>query len=41
MNHRLSSRLDAIIIRLDARPPKWRAFALRLIKRWLERGIPV
>jgi hypothetical protein len=41
MNHRLSHRLDAIIIQLDAKPPALRAFALRLIKRWLERGIPV
>lgn len=41
MNHRLSHRLDAIITQLDANPPAWRAFALRIYKRWLERGIPV
>lgn len=41
MNSELSYRLDAIIILLDMRPPLYVRLALRLYKRWLERGIPV
>ncbi len=36
----LSLRLDAIIIRLERCQCPRRRFALRIIKRWLERGVP-
>lgn len=40
MFHRdISSQLDAVIILLEARPPLWIRFALRLWKRHLERAI--
>ena len=37
----LSLRLDRIIIELERRPPVLRRFVLRVVKRWLERGVPV
>lgn len=36
----LSHRIDAIVILLDMRPPLYLRLALKLYKRWLERGIP-
>lgn len=39
-NRQTSMLLDAVIILLEARPPFWIRFALRLWKRRLERAIP-
>ncbi len=36
----LSLKLDRVIIELERRPPLLRRFVLRIIKRWLERGVP-
>ena len=36
----LSYRIDRIIAQLDSQPSRLRRFALRVIKRWLERSVP-
>lgn len=36
----LSHRIDRVIAQLDSQPSRLRRFALRVIKRWLERGVP-
>lgn len=36
----LSRRLDAVQAQLDCRPGRLRAFVLRVMKRWLEWGVP-
>lgn len=35
-----STKLDQLILKLDASPPRLRARIYRLHKRWLERGVP-
>jgi hypothetical protein len=40
MDHTLSTRIDAVILILDTRPPWWVRVVVRLWKRRLERAIP-
>ena len=39
-DHARSAKLDELIIKLDAMPPRLRARMYRLHKRWLERHVP-
>jgi hypothetical protein len=39
-NHRLSAKIDDLVIALDANPPPLRRWWLRTQKRWGERRIP-